>query len=175
MPNNNNWLLARSGWYLLGLPAGTTIHQFLNNIQENVTDQGYFVITFLDGREIMKKLGKKEKLEGFENEKLIWSIEKPDDFEPDLNDSPYGQRIVSYLETFYQPMEENLVDIKFLEEKCKNYDLQLIDSKLFLEEPDSMFNHFSTHNPDAYENVEKYDVLKQWLHFHRWAIFQKVN
>lgn len=151
------------------------LHQFLNNIQENVTDQGYFVITFLDGREIMKKLGKKEKLEGFENDKLIWSIEKPDDFEPDLNESPYGQRIVSYLETFYQPMEENLVDIKFLEEKCKNYDLQLIDSKLFLEEPDSMFNHFSTHNPDAYENVEKYDVLKDWLHFHRWAIFQKVN
>ena len=38
------------------------LHQFLNNIQENVTDQGYFVITFLDGREIMKKLGKKKNL-----------------------------------------------------------------------------------------------------------------
>lgn len=150
------------------------LHQFLLNIQQNVSDQGYFVITFLDGKEIMKKMRNKDKLEGLHNDKLIWSIEKTEE-QCNLNESPYGQKIMSYLETFYQPMEENLVDIDFLAEHSKNYDLKLVDSKLFLEEPDSMYNNFKTHNPKLHAEVEKHDVLKGWLSFHRWAIFQKVN
>ena len=40
-------------------------------------------------------------------------------------------RFKSYLETFMQPAEENLVDPKNLEEEALQYDLKLIDSKLF--------------------------------------------
>jgi len=155
-------------------------HQLLLNVRENLKDQGYFVITFLDGREVLKKLRSEDaidgKISGYINKHLVWSIESANkEVELDLDESPYGQKILSYLETFMQPAEENLVDPTNLEEEALQYDLKLIDSKLFNEEPDSMYNQFERINSKEWESMNKEKVLKEWSSTHRWAIFQKVD
>lgn len=170
------------------------LHQFLLNVQQNLIDQGYFVITFLDGKEIIKKLEKGSKnnskkgkneiysvkanrvqkggyIQGTVDDHIVWSISA--DEKLSLSKSPYGQKVKSYLETFYQPTEENLVDIDFLSKHAENYDLKLIDTNLFMEIPNSMYNKFKDENPKIWKEIDNNDILKEWLSFHRWAIFQK--
>lgn len=155
------------------------LHQLLLNVQENLKDQGYFVITYLDGREVLKKLNSSSsdgRVSGNIDDHLVWSIELVDKSNNvDLDIEPYGNKILSYLETFTQPAEENLVDPILLQNEALQYDLKLVDSKLFDEEPDSMYNQFQTVKPDMWEILDTQPVLKEWSSTHRWAIFQKVD
>lgn len=159
----------------------TDCHEFLLNVQQNVKDQGYFVVFCLDGREIMKALGSKKKIEGrystnTEISKVVWSIETSSETpSPNLDKSPYSQSIISYIDTFYKPMVENLVDVKFLETKCLDYDLKLIDSKLFIDDVDSLYEEYQHFNNEIWKSLESKTYLKEWISFHRWMIFQKVD
>lgn len=153
-------------------------HNFCLNIQENLMEQGYFAITFLDKNEIMKELkGKNKSSEGkTKNGSIVWSIksnENKSSSKSHLNDT-----IKVYFETFARETDENLVDIKFLESRFKNYGLKLIDSKLFLEDLSEMVSSFkqkSKRTLKAWQEIENEPAFKKWIGFHRWAIFQKVN
>ena len=152
-------------------------HQFLLNVQQNLKDQGYFTVFCLDGREIMRAMASKKKIEGVApDQNVVWSIETSSDVvEPNLDKSPYSQSIISYVNTFYKPTVENLVDVSFLEKKCIEYDLKLIDSKLFIDDIDSLYDSYQSFNGESWSSIENKPYLKQWLSFHRWMIFQKVD
>ena len=77
------------------------------------------------------------------------------------------------MDTFFEPFTENLVDFNFMVDEFKKYDIKLIDSKLFIDEQNSLFNKFKTKNKDWYDKINKHSDIKQWIKFHRWFIFQK--
>ena len=79
------------------------------------------------------------------------------------------------MDTFFEPFEENLVNIEFLIEEAKNYNLKLIDTKLFIDEQDSLFNLYSKVNKINYNKINNNTAIKEWESFHRWFIFQKIN
>ena len=189
-----------------------TLDIFFDNINENLNDKGYFIGSCLDGNEIVKVLGRKNKIEGFQhssdvfseqkskstkekskstkekskstkeksknksikslNNKLIWSLENKEGINLLKNDK-VGQKIDAYMDTFFEPFTENLVDFKFMVDEFKKYDIKLIDSKLFIDEQNSLFNKFKTKNKDWYDKINKHSDIKQWIKFHRWFIFQK--
>ena len=72
----------------------------------------------------------------------------------DFKESNYGQKIDFYFETFYKSFTENLVNIDFLREEALKYDLKLIDTKLFNEEPDSIYDMFQKQRPDLWDEIE---------------------
>lgn len=148
-------------------------HQFLLNIQENLKDQGYFIVFCLDGKEVLKSLGHQRKISGHN----VWSIEVPESAEIPLSfdKSPFGQKIISYVDRFFHPTEENLVDCDFLEQECIKYELKLIDSKLFNDEVDNLYSEYQMVRPDTWKMIESKPYLKEWISFHRWMMFQKVD
>ena len=170
-----------------------TLDTFLQNVKENLAKGGYFVGSCLDGVEVAKALGKKEKIEGYyqsegelkskrkskktdnSNNKLIWSIKKVNPDETIFKDSFIGQKVSVYMDTFFDAFEENLVNMDFLVEQCNNYGLELVDSKLFIDTQDNLFNEFKKSNKEEFRNINNNVSIKEWLSFQRWFIFQKVK
>ena len=122
------------------------------------------------------KSKKKEDEQDKKTDKLIWSIQKNKEVEQiDFKESNYGQKIDFYFETFYKPFTENLVNIDFLREEALKYDLKLIDTKLFNEEPDSIYDMFQKQRPELWEEIDNTECLRQFVGLNRWMIFQKVD
>lgn len=172
-----------------------TLDTFFTNINENLNKNGFFIGCCLDGKEVVKVLDSNSKIEGFQissgkfekkkttkknsegkstKNKLIWSIENTENINL-LEDSKVGQKIDAYMDTFFEPFSENLVDFDFLVNEFKRYDIKLIDSKLFIDEQNNLFNKFKTKNKDLYDKINKHSDIKQWIKFHRWFIFQKMK
>ena len=78
------------------------------------------------------------------------------------------------MDTFYEAFDENLVNKDFLESQCARFGLELIDTKLFNDSQDSLFNEFKKENNKDYMNIDNNEACKQWTSFHRWFIFQKI-
>jgi len=170
-----------------------SLHSFLQNVKENLVHKGYFIGSCLDGEEILKALKDDSKIEGYykssssskksksksskssKSNKLIWSIEKVDKSKKLFEDDFIGQRISVYMDTFYEPTEENLVHIDFLAEEALNYNLKLVDTKLFIDKQDNLFNDYKKEKSDYHKKIEENDAVKQWTSFQRWFIFQKID
>lgn len=153
-----------------------TLDNFFENVKQNLVSKGYFIGTFLDGNEILKALKDKDKIEGYyqKSNKLIWSIEKIDKKNKLFDNNNYiNQKIMAYMDTFMEPTEEYLVDMDFFEKEANKYDLELVDTKMFIDKQDSMYNKYKTANKDYYNDIESNNIIKQWCGFHRWFIFQK--
>lgn len=147
-------------------------HQFMLNIQENVKDQGYFVVFCLDGRKVLESLGTNRSISGGS----VWSISIPEetkDLPLKLETSPFGQKIISYTDKFFKPIEENLVDCEFLTLEAAKYELKLVDTKLFNDDIDDLYTEFQKVRPSDWRELETKPNLKQWISFHKWMIFQK--
>jgi SAM-dependent methyltransferase len=170
-----------------------SLHNFLQNVKENLVHKGYFIGSCLDGEEIVKALKDDSKIEGYykssssskksksksskssKSNKLIWSIEKVDKSKKLFEEDFIGQRIRAYMDTFYEPTEENLVHIDFLAEEALNYNLKLVDTKLFIDKQDNLFNDYKKERSDFHKKIEGNEAIKQWISFHRWFIFQKID
>jgi SAM-dependent methyltransferase len=175
-----------------------TLDIFLSNVKRNLNVGGYFVGTYLDANEILKSMGEKNKIEGYyytnkvtkstksnkekkssksiknNDNKLIWSIEKVDHNKKLCDNEYINQKISVYMDTFYEAFDENLVNKDFLESQCARFGLELIDTKLFNDSQDSLFNEFKKENNKDYMNIDNNEACKQWTSFHRWFIFQKI-
>jgi hypothetical protein len=121
-------------------------HQFLLNVQENLKDQGHFIVFCLDGKEILKSMGDRRSIQGGN----VWSITVPEDIDTPMSfeKTPYGHKIVAYTDRFFKPTEEYLVDIDFVEQECLNYDLKLVDSKLFNDDIDDLYDNYGDEDYD---------------------------
>lgn len=153
--------------------SNDTLDEFLLNVSQNLRDQGYFIGTCMDGPEIVKAFKGKDLIYGEVDNKTIYTINKVEDVEYDT--LTVGNSVKVYFETFNESVEEYLVDIEYLVEKAKNYDLKLIESNLFLEEPGNLLNQYEVDNNDNANLVKKNKDLEQWASWNRYFIFQKVN
>ncbi len=154
--------------YCMGSLAA--LEGYLENVSQNLRDQGYFIGTCLDGISIIDELNRAStpRLEGKVNGHTVWSIDRSnlDDEEQQsgmiYDDSgalvselgirameydtsmPHmlgpGNKVNMYFETMNMVSRENLVDIKYLEHKAKEYGLKLIESRRFTEAPGSLLD-----------------------------------
>ena len=157
-----------------------TLDSFLTNVRENLVNGGYFIGTFLDGDEILKKLKNNNKIEGYyddknhNNSKLIWRIENSQNQQL-FKDSYLGQKIRVYMDTFMDSYEENLMSLNFMAEEAKQHNLVLVDSKLFIDDQDNLFNQFKKEKNGYYKEINSHSSIKEWISFHRWFIFKKTK
>jgi len=157
----------------------TSLDNFLRNVSENLLDQCYFIGTFLDGMEILNKIGNRRQIKGEVNGKNVFYIKKISDDDDDYKTITVGNKIEVFFETFATPFTENLVSISYLEEKAKKHNLKLIEFRGFLDEPGNMLSKFATDgNKIATENakqIKEEEALMTWAKFNSYFIFQKVK
>ena len=162
---------------------------FLLNVSENLRDQGFFIGTCLDGPSLVKMFKGTGEIIGEVDGELVYKINK---VEGEIYDNlTVGNKVNIYYETFNNMLPENLVDITYLEEKAMEYNLKLVESNLFLDEPGNLLsayrglddsqdggeNNKSTNkkNKANYDAINKNEDLKDWASLNRYFIFQKVD
>jgi hypothetical protein len=85
-----------------------------------------------------------------------------------------GNKIMSYFETFESAFPENLVSMEYLAMKAAEYNLKLVESRTFLEEPGNLLSEFIGSN-EIGEEILNIPALKSWTSMNRYFIFQKVR
>jgi len=151
------------------------IGNLLENVGQNLRDQGYFIGTCLDGNLVLDELNKANGyLEGRVNGHTVWSIDRRSVIASGRGtggvvyeengqvadtkviaqystDMPHmlgpGNKVDMYFETMNTISHENLVDIKYIEQQAVNYGLKLVDTRLFTESPGSLLAEWE--NADA--------------------------
>jgi hypothetical protein len=156
---------------------------FLDNVHQNLRTNGYFIGTCLDGQSVYQKLGKSRdgiisKFQDPEEQQLIWRITKKysqTGSQMPSDENSLGMEIDVDVESINNTSHEYLVNFDFLVSLLNQYGLELVDSKLFNEIPNSMLEEF-------YDNVKaEGHVLKskhmalEYSLLHRWFIFQKKS
>ena len=110
---------------------------------------------------------------------IIWSIAQnyPKDTVFNDNESSLGKEINFQYETFSKPTPEFLVNFEYMVNVLKNYGIELVDSKMFVEEPGSFMEAFkkycNTRNKDHYRKFLNNPELLKCSGLHRWFIFIK--
>jgi hypothetical protein len=151
-------------------------HSFLLNIKQNLKDQCYFIGTCYDGPSLVAKTqseGTDGKLVRKIDDTMIYSMEIDEDTMEDF--SGFGKKVKFGFETFYKTSDENLVDLEFLKTEAIKFNLKLVDSKLFTEEPDNMFQQFMKSRADLHSEIEDEPIFMELINMERWFIFQKVD
>lgn len=184
--SNNNKLnklnnMASEGFHLIScmysihymMNDEETLNTFLLNVSENLRDQGYFIGTCLDGNDLIKMFKGTNEIIGKVDKTLIYKVNKVEDV--DYDELTVGNKVNMYFETFNNMMEENLVDINYLSNKAEEYNLKLIESNKFLEEPGNLLQQYKNKNEDFYNIINESNDLLEWASINRYFIFQKVN
>ena len=180
---------------------------YLQNVSSSLKDQGYFIGTCLDGNAILDSLNTSPTrgiIEGKLDKTTVWMIENKSIVYDGQNtavlydknmvqlkktadtSSPHilgtGNKIKVYFETINTISEENLVDINYLEHKAKQYNLKLLESRTFIEEPGSMLTEFlsspatgKTNPTDLVAKIRHEPALLEWTRFNRYFVFQKSS
>lgn len=162
-----------------------TLSNFINNVYQNLKTGGYYIGTCLDGKMIHKKLkstgsgsssgsGIVEQYQDNEKTKLIWKIERKyeeSDF-PD-NEMSLGRKINVDVESIGTTSHEFLVNFDYFVKLMDEYGLELVDSKLFHEVPNSMLEEFYEEVKLHGNNLRKKPKALEYSVLHRWFIFVK--
>ena len=110
---------------------------------------------------------------------IIWSIAQnyPKDTVFNDDESSLGKEINFQYETFSKSTPEFLVNFEYMVNVLKNYGIELVDSKMFVEEPGSFMEAFkkycNTRNKDHYRKFLNNPELLKCSGLHRWFIFIK--
>lgn len=182
----------------------TTLDTFLENVSQNLKDQGYFVGTCLDGNLILDMVNRNsnKRLEGKVEDQLIWSIDRNtvDNKNGNIfndkgnlvttNLDSYalggsqllgtGNEVSIYFETFNSVSNEFLVDIQYLEMKAKEHNLKLVDSRRFTESPGNLLQEWEVEDnrqivKDWVKEIKDEKTLQTWGDLQRYFVFQKVD
>lgn len=156
---------------------------FLNNVHQNLKTNGYFIGTCLDGVTLYDKLNKSkdgimEKYQDPDQHKLIWRIKKKYDRTSSRipsDEKSLGMMIDVDIESINNTSHEYLVNFDFFTTLLEQYGLELVDSKLFHEVPNSMLEEFyDSVKSDGHKLKAKTMALEYSL-LHRWFIFRKKS
>ena len=177
----------------------TIFYNFLRNVAECTAENGYFIATTYDGKEVfhmLKKLRIGQQVERYIGDKKIWSIQKNYEnatFED--NETSLGYQINVYQDSINKIIPEYLVNSEFLIKTMEKYGFSLIsndDCRRFkIKHPTGTFrylyNEFMTEIEDKldrkmYKDVEKdygkaYDMTneeKDISFLNNYFIFKKV-
>jgi len=163
-----------------------TLDTYLTNVRSLLRTNGTFFCTFMDGKRIEDEINNNggDMIEGVKNTEIniknrvpIWAIIRR--FNKDTMDK-YNKKIDVFIESTSKFIPEYLVSYEELVEKCKTFNLELVESELFSE----YFNKIKSEIPDndaEKENIHKIvmeldkdPVQKKFSFFNRWCIFKKV-
>jgi hypothetical protein len=161
-----------------------TLNTYLNNVTSLLKKGGTFFCTFMDGKRIEDAIIENggDMVEGRKNTNTInsvpiWAIIRR--YEKDVIDK-YNKKIDVFIESTNKFIPEYLVSYELLVEKCKDYNLEIVESELFSE----YFNKLKNEIPDDDNDKEsmdkiimeldKDDVQKKFSFFNRWCIFKKI-
>jgi hypothetical protein len=164
------------------------INTFLNNVSSMLKVGGTFICTFMDGKSVAgainanggdmvegrKKLNKRAEDKGVP----LWAIIRrynSSDAERDFNN-----KVDVYIEATKKFIPEFIVDFDVLIRKCKEYNIELVESELFSQTFNKIKARYT--NPNVRKNniyniisdLDKEEELKQFSFFNRWCIFKKV-
>jgi hypothetical protein len=182
----------------------STLDSFLENVSQNLKDQGYFVGTCLDGNLILDMVNRNsnKRLEGKVEDQLIWSIDRNtvDNKNGNIfndkgnlvntNLDSYalggsqllgtGNEVSIYFETFNSVSNEFLVDIQYLEMKAKEHNLKLVDTRRFTESPGNLLQEWEVEDnrqivKDWVKDIKDEKTLQTWGDLQRYFVFQKVD
>jgi hypothetical protein len=150
------------------------LDSFLQNVSENLLDQGYFIGTCLDGMSILKEMGRRNEIIGDIDGKTVFFIRKNDGDEA-YKDITVGNKITVFYEKFAGYFPENLVNISYLKEKAKGHNLKLIEFRTFLEEPGNMLSQYGASNMKNERLIKQSEAMMTWAKFNCYFVFQKIR
>lgn len=155
---------------------------FLENVSENLNNNGRFICTFMDGNAIENAIDTDGDI--IEGRKLysdykdglpVWAIVRK--YDKNKKDN-YGKQINVFIENTQKLIPEYLVSFETLVQKAKEHGLEILDTEMF----STTFQKLKMKNEDnsvmlanAISEMDKDDVLKQFSFFNRWAVFQKIK
>jgi hypothetical protein len=155
---------------------------FLNNVSENLNENGRFICTFMDGNSIDNALDKgdgitegKKLYSEYKNGLPVWAIIRK--YGKETVD-PYGKQINVFIENTQKLIPEYLVSFETLIVKAKEHGLEILDTEMFSKTFEKLKNKNEDNSPilaNAITEMDKDDVLKQFSFFNRWAVFQKTK
>lgn len=156
-----------------------TLDAFLQNVSENLLDQGYFIGTCLDGMSVLREMGRSTELSGVIGDKTVFKIKKMDSTS-DGTTEPYkhitvGNKVLVYYEKFAGQFPENLVNMSYLRERARGHNLKLLEYRTFLEEPGNLLSQYETTHKQNAARIKEEDALLTWAGFNAYFIFQKVR
>ncbi len=149
------------------------LDNFLQNVSENLLDQGYFIGVCLDGKTVLKEMQGLDEFIAKVNDKVIYSIRKHDDVKYDKLTT--GNKITTFYETFAGHFTENLVNMKYIAEKAVEHNLKLIEYKNFLEEPISLLTQYEKEKSHFVKKIRETPELMTWARMNYYFIFQKMR
>ena len=150
------------------------LDNFLQNVSENLLDQGYFIGTCLDGMSILKEMGRSNEIKGDIDGKTVFFIRK-NDSEESYKDITVNNKITVFYEKFAGYFPENLVNISYLKEKAKGHNLKLIEFRTFLEEPGNMLSQYGASNMKNERLIKQSEAMMTWAKFNCYFVFQKIR
>lgn len=148
---------------------------FLQNVSENLLEQGYFIGTCLDGNAILQTMGRSNEIKGEIDDKTVFKIRKLSDNNEDYKNIKVGNKIGVFYEKFTREFPENLVNMSYIKERAKEHNLKLIEYKSFLEEPGNLLSQYETVNPKNAKLIRSTPALLAWAKFNSYFIFQKIR
>ena len=161
-----------------------TLNIYLNNVSSLLKTGGEFFCTFMDGKRIEDEIKNNDgdKIEGLKNNKIpIWAIIRK--YNKDIDDK-FNKKIDVFIESTSRLIPEYLVSYELLVEKCKEFNLELVESELFSEYFEKIKNEGSGEDKTIgnkkvnihkiVNELDKDDVQKKFSFFNRWCIFKKV-
>jgi len=162
-----------------------TLNTYLNNVTSLLKKDGTFTCTFMDGKRIEDAIADNGgnivsgiKYTTADRGIPVWSIIRRYNIG---EEDKYNKKINVFIESTNKYIPEYVVSYELLVEKCKEYNLELVDSQLFSE----CFNNIKSQIPEENEEKEhihkivmeldKDEVLKRFSFFNRWCIFKKTQ
>jgi hypothetical protein len=154
-----------------------TIENFMVNIAENLKSDGKFVGICLDGEKLFNELKNSEKIQGFSNKNLLWTITR--NYQPTAtypkNHYSLGYQVTTDIDSVMHNSKGYLVHFDFLTDMMNKYGLKLLDTKMFDEKPMSFLESFKGDYPKLSEVLTKTTDLKSLASMQRWFIFVKTK
>ncbi len=104
------------------------LDNLLWNVNQHLSDGGYFIGTCLDGmkiKQLLKGIKKNEAKSGIRDDRVLWHIRKLYDNDTKVN---FGDTISVYMESIGKEAKEYLVNFQTLVKKLEDYNIKLLST-----------------------------------------------
>jgi hypothetical protein len=144
---------------------------FLQNVSENLNVGGKFIGTTMNGQKVFDRLKDTQSIIGESGDDILWKIVKQYDNDSFKNDeSSVGFPVDVYINSIGKTTREWLVNFKYLEDKCKDYNLELKELVDFEDVYDKLVSSKKVYGEATKMNV----ALKEISFLFSYFIFEKV-
>ena len=163
------------------------INGFLNNVSSMLRKGGEFVCTFMDGKSVVDsinanggdKVEGRKKLNKYKEDKGVplWAIIRRYDNDVETD---FKKKVDVYIEATKKFIPEFIVNFDVLVRKCKEYNLEFVDSELFSQTFNKIKSKYLNTNVkknniyNIINDLDKEEELKQFSFFNRWCVFKRV-